>query len=224
LVHIFLDFEMNAIPKKRKEAREIFRAEICEIGAVRLNDQYEVVDRYSQYVKPVLCEITPMTTQITGITGEDVEDALPLPEALEEFERWIGEEPCRVYAWGDSDKAQLYGECFAKGLFAPDSVPKQFRRWMDFQRVYSHLVGLSRNRPLSLKNAIGSIEEDFTGTQHRAVDDAENSAALLRLVHNREQFEQRNASIRNMMGVGKKRGGVTLGDLFGAQLAEFSEE
>ena len=36
--HIFLDFEMNPIPRENREAREIVLGEIIQIGAVKLNE------------------------------------------------------------------------------------------------------------------------------------------------------------------------------------------
>ena len=43
--HIILDFEMNPVSKKNKEARRGLSREIIEIGAVKLNSKYEVVDK-----------------------------------------------------------------------------------------------------------------------------------------------------------------------------------
>ena len=43
---------MNPIPRDFREAREIARAEIVEIGAVKLDREYRLVDRYSRFVKP----------------------------------------------------------------------------------------------------------------------------------------------------------------------------
>ena len=177
--------------------------------------------KYSRYVHPVLADITPRTTEITGITGEDVQGAKDLPEALAEFIEWIGEEPCRIYAWSDSDRRQLVGECTAKGI-CPDGLPKQFRRWMDFQRIYTRLMGLSKRSRLSLKNAIGSVEQDFSGKEHSAADDAENSASLLTLVHDKEAFAQRTKLVKQLMGV-EKAPVTTLGDLFGDAFATLSE-
>ena len=211
--HIFVDFEMNAIPKKNTEARAVYRSEIIEIGAVKLNEQYQQVGKYSRYVHPILADITPRTTEITGITGEDVQGAKDLPEALAEFIEWIGEEPCRIYAWSDSDRRQLVGECTAKGIY-PDGLPKQFRRWMDFQRIYTRLMGLSRRNPLSLTNALGASEGSFSGSQHSAVADAENSASLLALVKDKEAFAERTRIVRQLMGKGEEPAGATLGDLF----------
>ena len=73
--HIFLDFEMNPIPRDFREAREIARAEIVEIGAVKLDREYRLVDRYSRFVKPEYGPIQPHITRLTGITDADVADA-----------------------------------------------------------------------------------------------------------------------------------------------------
>ena len=124
--------------------------------------------------------------------------AKELPEALEDFLRWIGEEPARIYAWSDSDKKQLYQECFLKGIWE-EKPPKQLRRWIDFQRIYTRLLGLSKRNRISLKNAIGGIEVNFAGSQHSAADDAENSAVLLTLLHDKEAFEERTRITRELM-------------------------
>ena len=112
--HIFVDFEMNPIAKKNKEARQIVRSEIIQIGAVKLDESYTQVGKYCSFVKPELNTIQLNITNITGITNGDVENAPLLAQALEDFLQWIGETPCRMYAWSDSDKKQLLQECTAR--------------------------------------------------------------------------------------------------------------
>ena len=73
--HIFLDFEMNPIPRSNKEARELASSEIIEIGAVKLDRDYQLVDWYSRYVKPDYGPIQKRITELTGITDADVADA-----------------------------------------------------------------------------------------------------------------------------------------------------
>ena len=119
--HIFLDFEMNPIPRECREARETARSEIVEIGAGR----------------------------------------------------------GRIYSWSRSDQYQLYDESWLKEAELPWQLNQ---RWIDFQAVYTRLIGLSRSNPLSLQNALGAAEYRFAGEAHRAVQDAENSASLLILV------------------------------------------
>ena len=223
--HIFVDFEMNPIAKKNKEARQIVRSEIIQIGAVKLDESYTQVGKYCSFVKPELNTIQLNITNITGITNGDVENAPLLAQALEDFLQWIGETPCRMYAWSDSDKKQLLQECRLKGLYQGEGekLPKPFRRWMDFQRVYTRLMGLSPRSNLSLKNAMGSVEQDFAGQQHSAADDAENSAALLPLVKDREQFQDR-VKVVNSFFQQQKAATTTLGDLLMDKFAALQQE
>mgnify|MGYP002625939362 CR=1 FL=1 len=193
--HVFLDFEMNPIPRQFKKERNLVRSELIEIGAVKLNAGYELVDRYAAYVRPVYGPITAQITQLTGITDEAVAAAPEFAQALERFSDWIGTEKTRLYSWSMSDWKQLSGECRLKGVELP---PGLRHRWMDFQRVYTRLVGLSSQNPLSLKNAIGAAETTFDGQAHRAVQDAENSASLLTLVETGD-FAERTRILRESL-------------------------
>ena len=214
--HIFLDFEMNPIPRENREARAVVLSEIIQIGAVKLDSNYQLTDRFSLNVRPELNQIMPHITNLTGIRQEDVDDAPLLKEAIDIFARWIEEgaekegRKIRIYAWSNSDWRQFSGECRLKGL----GIPPCFNRWMDFQRVYTRLMGLSRRSPLSLTNALGASEGTFSGSQHSAVADAENSASLLTLVKDKEAFAERTKIVRELMGKGETPAGATLGDLF----------
>lgn len=219
MIHVFLDFEMNPIPKKNKEVRLIASREIIQIGAVKLNEEYEITGRYCEYVKPEYNSINPQILQLTGITDADVANAPAFKEALESFANWIGEGPVRIYAWSNSDLRQLRQECALKGV----ELPKAFRRWMDFQKIYTRLLGLSRRSKLSLTNAIGSVESEFGGKQHSALSDAENAASLLVLVKDKEAFAQRSKIVRELMGK-ENTHATTLGDLFGDLLKQYGEE
>ncbi len=221
MYHVFLDFEMNPIAADKRQYDDPVRHEIIEIGAVKLDEDYQLTDRYDKFVRPERNTITKKITSLTGITQEDVENAPVLADALLDFAQWIGEGPVRIYSWSISDFNQLYGECWLKDL----EVPRQFRRWMDFQRVYTRLVGLSRRSNLSLQNAIGSVEQSFEGRQHRAVDDAEMSASLLTLVKDKEAFAERTRIIQQVFKPATPSGtGSTLGDLFADAFAKLQSE
>lgn len=226
--HIFLDFEMNQAPRRgNPDVPAALLHEIVEIGAVKLDGDYRQVGKYSAYVKPQRFPIGAPCTRVTGITDVTVENAKYLPEALEDFLSWIGEEPTRVYAWSDSDRNQLFQECREKGLWG-EKPPRAFRRWIDFQRIYTRLLGLSKRNRISLKNAIGGIEVNFAGSQHSAADDAENSAVLLTLLHDKEAFAERTRITRELMNAASAPPppATTLGDLFGDALSqwEFAED
>ncbi len=221
--HIFLDFEMNQIPKAARPEGSVMHSEIVEIGAVKLDEDYQQIDRFTCYVRPERAPICKKCTELTGITDETVKNAKELKDALEDFTAWIGEGEVRIYSWSSSDLRQLKTECREKGIY-PDGLERPFRRWMDFQKIYTRLMGLSRRSKLSLKNAIGTIEEDFSGNQHSAADDAENSASLLTMVMTQpEKFASRTKIITETVNV-KHPQQSTLGDMFPGLLGAFSEE
>lgn len=186
--HIFLDFEMNPIPREFRAERETCRNEIVEIGAVKLDRDYRLVDRYARYVRPQYGPISPRITQLTGITDAHVAQCPPFGPAMEEFAAWIGEGRGRIYSWSMSDPYQLWNESWLKEYPLPWQLNQ---RWMDFQAVYTRLIGL--HQPLSLKNAVGAANYRFDGEAHRAVHDAENSASLLTLVKEGRLREQADA-------------------------------
>lgn len=214
--HIFLDFEMNPIPRENREARAIVLGEIIQIGAVKLNEDYQLTDRFSLNVRPEYSPIMPHITELTGIQQSDVDGAPLLRDAIDQFTAWIlegseqGDGKVRIYAWSNSDWRQFSGECKLKNI----PIPKCYNRWMDFQRVYTRLMGLSRRNPLSLTNALGASSGSFTGSQHSAMVDAENSASLLTLVKDKEAFAERTRIVRQLMGKEETPSGSTLGDLF----------
>ncbi|MGN1031166.1 MAG: exonuclease domain-containing protein [Butyricicoccaceae bacterium] len=197
--HIFLDFEMNPVPREvRSSFPEEMRsvgAEIIEIGAVKLDLEYRLIDRFSCFVRPRYAPIAPHITELTGIRDQDVEHALYLEDALVQFSEWIGTGHIRLYSWSMTDLFQLEDECWLKDIDPPEQL---LSRWMDFQRIYTHLMGISRRHPLSLKNALGSAACTFDGEAHRAVHDAENSAMLLAMVHRGEHLE-RTKVVRDLM-------------------------
>lgn len=225
--HVFLDFEMNPTTKPAGKQRSgkrppppPLRMEIIEIGAVKLNEAYEQIEQFSCFVKPDLNTITKKVTEITGIKDADLQDAVSLEVALANFVDWIGSEPTRIYAWSESDLKQLKEECKFKRIYLGDAWPEAFKRWMDFQKVYTRIMGLSRS--LSLTNAIMLVDNDFEGHQHSALADAENSAMLLTLVKNKEKFKEKTAGIKKVFNTQEPLTS-SIGDLLAAQLAKLNQ-
>ena len=194
MIRIFVDFEMNKIYKK-DPARNKLHSEIIQIGAVKMNDRYQVIDRFSLLVKPEHHSIVVKNVyELTGISMADLKDAPLLADAMLQFMDWVGsEEHVKWYAWSDSDRSQLVRECTFKGIW-DDRCKKTFRRWVDFQRVFSRLIGL--HQVISLDRALGCVEEQVEGKRHDACFDAENCARLMELAFDREEFLRRTEYLK----------------------------
>ncbi len=180
MTHIFIDLEMNTIEKENRQPDQAVKHEIVEIGAVKLDNDFNIIDEYISYVKPQINGIAENCTMITGITNEMVSSAPPFNVAILDFISWIGDDDCfTIYSWSNTDKRQLLGECELKNVF-DDEIPNPFVNWIDFQKVYSKILGIEQ--VLSLGNAMSSAGLELVGNRHSALADAQNATALLSLV------------------------------------------
>lgn len=177
--YIVMDLEMNPVSKKNREARQHLHREIIEIGAVKLDENRNVVDKFKCYVKlEYNSEITSYISQLTGITYFEVYRANTFEKALNAFESWIGyDSQSKVYSWSQSDLNQIQTECEYKQV----KIPSNMNDWVDFQAVYTETMELSdKNGQLSLHAAaeqFGILMDDKTS--HSALYDAEITTELI---------------------------------------------
>lgn len=215
--HIILDFEMNPVSKKKATARAKLKREIIEIGAVKLNSNYEVADTFSCFIEPEYSScVTDYITKLTGIRTSDVRGAVIYEEALEMFNTWIGAGKNRVYSWSDADFRQIVTECEYKNV----KFPRNITRWMDFQLLFPRLMGLNQDALMSLHDAADwyGAEMDCKSA-HRALYDAEVTAELVRgiltgeykeIARNIHQYYKPTIQVEDQC---TRR--ICLGDLFG---------
>ncbi len=80
-----------------------FYGEIIEIGAVKLNARFEIVDFFREFVKPKYYKkLHPMVKKITAISRKDLAGGIPFPEAIQAFRRWCGKDST-LMTWGNDD-------------------------------------------------------------------------------------------------------------------------
>lgn len=158
---------------KRKTSRNL-ASEIIQIGAVLLDENYEIVSKFNRYVKPAIGALNSFITNLTGITQNELKDAAYLPEVLEEFAEWMPEDVIFV-AWSGSDEMQLKCEMRYKGLEV-DCITRTFGHWIDCQKLFDKKIKRSRNS--SLEEALIATNIWQEGRAHDGLDDAYNTAVL----------------------------------------------
>ena len=200
---VFVDLEMNPIRRIILPSGRIMKQEVIEIGAVAMNEDGEIIGKYSEYVRPVHNDrIDPFITQLTGITFRNVEKADTFPAVFRRFLSWCGDD-YEIYSWSDNDLDQMRKECEEKGI---DEICWA-DRWQDFQTEFSGYLGYERRMKLS--EAVNVAGLDFQGRAHGALADAENTAALY-LETKKENFK---TLVEEVHG-GNEEIGVSLGSLF----------
>lgn len=172
--YVIVDLEMCKVPKGVK--REKFKSayEIIEIGAVLLDDTYEVVDKFKTYVSPEYGEVDQSIQKLTGITKADTIDAPTIEEALELFTEWLPEDVILV-SWSDNDEKQIQKEIELKNLEI-SKYKTRLINWEDCQKTFSKKMNSPKKYKLSEALIIADI--DYDEHIHDGLVDAENTAML----------------------------------------------
>lgn len=185
--YIIFDMEFTVL---RKSAH---LADILEIGAIKLSDeggQLVMVDLFHTHVRPHNYKrITPLTTEFTGITQEQVDVAPPYHEVVNDFIQWLGESPYYLCSWGPDDKYQFVRHCNQHQIELD-----WIQNYNDIQLQFTRLQGRDIGQRYGLKKALATAEIDFFGKQHNALDDAFNTAKLFIKIFPKLSFEENNAA------------------------------
>ena len=150
--------------------------EIIEIGACRVNRNYEVVDTFSALIKPKLYRrLDKHIKSVTGITENELASGGTFSDVFGDFIHWCGEDSLLV-TWGRDDYPVL------KRNAAFFMTPMPFSPPVDAQFIFAGAVLGDVHKQMNLHAALEKMEIDPNVPAHRAVYDAECTAALLKTI------------------------------------------
>ena len=154
--------------------------EIIEVGATLVDRKGRELDHFQCFVRPLRRPLlTPFCRELTHITQANVDAAQPLNDVWVSFERWLGQHQSCLEgwaSWGDYDRKQLVQEWQRLQLdSALSRVPH-----MNLKQRFAKVCRLER--PLGLNGALQLAGLQFNGQQHRALEDARNTARLLPVI------------------------------------------
>ena len=163
--------DMNSIPRDESE--------IIEIGAVLVDaGSLKAEAEFQTFVKPVRHRVlTPFCTELTTITQADVEKAPRFPQAsamLGNFIRGHGKDAL-FCSWGGYDRNQFRRDAQFHRVKLPLG-----ERHLNLKEAFSQRLGEARQ--YGTGQALRRVGLSFSGTHHRAIDDARNIARLLPFV------------------------------------------
>ncbi|KTT12610.1 MULTISPECIES: exonuclease domain-containing protein [Pseudomonas] len=153
--------------------------EVIEIGASLVTGEGREVDHFQRFVRPRRRpQLTPFCRELTHISQANVDSAAPFTEVWPSFERWLAHHHAQLQAWvswGDYDRVQLLQEWRQHGLDSALRALPHINLKQRFAKA-RHL-----QRPTGLNSALHMAGMHFCGQQHRALEDARNTARLLPL-------------------------------------------
>lgn len=192
--YVILDLEWDGsyFPREKR-----FINQIIQIGAVKLNSEFEITDTLDIIVKSSFSKrLSGRFTELTGITSSDMKQGIPLAEAVEKYNAWVGNEVV-LMTWSNSD---LYTMLENERSLLED-LRFKIDRYLDLQKYIQNemrLLGLECKSQISLGHAaetLGISTDEFS--LHTAKDDSLVCAALLKKYYNKQRFEALVADTHN---------------------------
>ncbi len=163
--YIILDLEATC------DERHTIENEIIEIGAVKLNDNLEVVDEFQSFVRPILNpNLTDFCKKLTSINQSDIDNANVFNIVIEDFKGFIGTE-YKLCSWGFYDKTQFQKDC---------DLHKLDKGWIKnhISLKHQHQSFNNMRKGVGLSRALSMDKMTFEGIKHRGIDDSKNISKI----------------------------------------------
>jgi len=174
--YVVFDLEWNQPQDGKPTESRKLAFEIIEIGAVKLNERFAVIDKYDQLIRPqVYQEINWRIKKMLGLKRGELSAGRFFPRAASEFFEWCGEDPMWC-TWGSQDISELrhnmkyYGMSQMSG---DEAIP-----YINVQKLYGMYIG-NTAQSKALETAVDELKLPKNVPFHRAYADAYYTAKVL---------------------------------------------
>lgn len=176
--YIVLDLEWNQCPKGKEFENKKMPFEIIEIGAVKLNEKYEIEDEFDQIIRPQLyTKLHYVVKELIDVSADELQSGMKFGDAARQFLDWCGDEPT-FCTWGSGDLTEFQRNMEFFGLENPFPMPFKF---FDIQKFYSILYEDGKIRR-SLQYVIEQMNLSEDEGFHRAINDARYTAKIMQII------------------------------------------
>ena len=163
-----MDLEWNQGSYANEYNHSDLSFEIIEIGAVKLDDDFEITDRYQQVIRPrIYKRLHYKIREITQFTYEELKAGMDFRRAIREFLEWCGDDYMFV-TWGSMDLVELQKNMKHYGMERVLDFPLFY---IDLQKMFS-LRYDDGHIKRTLSHAVEFLEIEETVPFHRALSDA----------------------------------------------------
>ncbi|MCR4618939.1 MAG: exonuclease domain-containing protein [Lachnospiraceae bacterium] len=173
---IVLDLEWNQSSTGREPEVAKLPFEIIEIGAIKLNEEYEMVSEFSELIKPIVYpRLYHITSKIIHIQMDELSRGGKFTTISDKFKEWCGEDAL-MCTWGPSDITELQRNLkfFGKELLNDGPV-----RYIDVQKLYALSFDKDPHNRISLERAVDALGIEKDIPFHRAFGDAYYTAKIM---------------------------------------------
>lgn len=173
--YIVFDLEWNQSAGGKGDSIEEFPFEIIEIGAVKLDGQFHMLDEFHRLIRPqVYTRMHFMISEVTHMDMHELQDhGESFVTAMEAFTKWCGKDA--IYCtWGSMDLTELQRNLVYYQMKNPFPVPLFY---YDVQKLFG--LFYAGDRRVSLDTAVEQMGLAKDRQFHRALDDAYYTGRVL---------------------------------------------
>ncbi|HBV67729.1 MAG TPA: DNA polymerase III [Clostridiales bacterium] len=180
-MYIVFDLEFNQDFSEIQDKNiKGFPFEIIQIGAIKLDNYFNIVDSFTSYIKPnIYKKISPFIEELTGIKTEMLINEKSFPKVYNEFIEFIGDTNSILCVWGMSDMRELYksADYYQQNI---NLLPKMYINLQPYTSLY---FNLPKKTQLKLQGVIEMLKIPAQSKFHNALNDAYYTAEVLRKIH-----------------------------------------
>ena len=172
--YVIFDLEWNGCYSKKTQS---YINEIIEFGAVKLDEQLNIIDKYQMLVRPEIGKRLSSSIQtLTSLTNEQLERGAPFHYAYSKFRKFCS--GCVLMTWSTSDIDALVSNV---QYHLKQNRISFMTRYADLQQYCQDMLGLSHQNALGLQPAAELLNIDADEIpHHRALGDSILSAMCFR--------------------------------------------
>ena len=174
--YIVFDLEWNQCPRGKARENPRIPFEIIEIGAIKLDENRNEIDRFSEVVRPLVYPtLHYRTREITSLDPKELRRARTFSPVVRDFLKWCGAD-CKFVTWGSLDLDELQVNMDYYKIKNPFPKPLFY---CDLQKMFSLLYSDGKSRS-SLEEAVDYLGIPKEIQFHRAFDDTYYTAEVMR--------------------------------------------
>ena len=171
--YIVLDMEWNQPFNMKSMVKKplMLHGEIVQIGAVKLDENYHILDTFKIMVSPKhYTKMRKNISKLTKITTKELQYGFSFPIAFKHFKNWCGNE-FAFLTWGPDDIDMLRDNMILHELDT-DWIPSTY----DIQMIFDDQIAKEK-RQVSLSYAMEKIGEPALEA-HDALNNARNTVCV----------------------------------------------
>lgn len=183
--YIVYDLEFNQRYPKEMEIISnninTYPFEIIQIGAIKLNENLEIIDNFNSLIKPTMYPVIhPFIEELTNITTLKVSSCKFFKEVYKNFLNFIGNEENIFCVWGKTDLKELFKTLEFYNI--PSNLGPE--KYIDVQSYTSKYFNIPSGSKIGLKTATNLLNIENPLEFHDAFNDAYYTAKVFKHIYN----------------------------------------